>query len=133
MFGIRELTENDYDMLLDWWKWFRFPAPPKVCLPDNGTGGIMVMKEGVPVCAGFVYYTNSRMCWIEYIVSNPEYKNKDRKEAIRFLIKELCKMAKEQGFLAAFTSVKNQNLINHYADCGFAKGGKAEEMVIAFV
>lgn len=121
MYSARLLNEGDYDELCRWWQWFRFPVIPKECLPENGCGGIMISKDGIDICAGFLYYTNSAMCWIEFIVSNPDYKSKDRGEAIRILIDELSADAKRNGFECIFTSVKNQSLIKHYEACGYRK------------
>lgn len=125
MYSIRKLTEEDYPTLCEYWKFWRFPVPLQVCLPDNGTCGAMVMKDGVNIVAGFIYFTNSTMAWIEFIVSNPGVKDKkERKEAIRYLIAELCGIAKQEGYLLAYTSIKHPNLIHHYEACGFATGSK---------
>jgi len=130
MFETRLLNETDYDALVHWWKWFRFTAPPKDMLPQDGMGGIMIQKDGVDVCAGFLYTTNSKIAWLEFIVSNPEYKDKNRKEAIKTLINSLCHIAHNLGFKAVFTSVKNQSLINHFKDTGFSLDAhKSSEMV----
>ncbi len=132
MFSIRTIDNEDYSELLRWWSAWRFPAPPQDCLPNNGTGGIMVCKNSVNIVAGFLYFTNSKLCWMEFIVSNPKYKEDDRKEAIRFLIDELGHIAKSRGFKAVFTSVKNQHLIKHYEDCGYKKGSNnTYEMVLS--
>lgn len=131
MFKIRMLTEDDYVTLLNWWKGNRFPAPEKEYLPENGTGGIMVYKDDVEICAGFIYFTNSKLVWIEFIVANHEYKSDDRTEAIQSCINELTGIAKRRGFKAAFTSIKNQNLIKHFEACGYSKGSNnTTEMII---
>lgn len=125
------LTEEDYPELCKWWGWFRFPAPDQEFLPNNGTGGVMITKDGVNVCAGFLFFTNSKLAWLEYIISNPEYREIDRKDAIVFLISELTQMAKRKGFKAIFTSIKNQNLIKHYEACGYSKGSNnTTEMIL---
>lgn len=62
MFSARVLKEEDYTELISWWKFWRFPAPAQEMLPNNGTCGIMLSKEGINICAGFIYYTNSKMC-----------------------------------------------------------------------
>ncbi len=129
MFKARILTEDDYDMLSPWYKWHRFPQPPKDCLPNNGLGGIMITKDGIDIVAGYLYFTNSKMTWLEFIVSNPKYKENDRKEAIEFLINELSEIAKSKGFSVVFTSVKKEGLINRYLACGFTDAGKASELV----
>lgn len=124
------LTDDDYPVLCGYWRWHRFPAPYKDCLPEDGKGGLMVMKNGVNICAGFLYLTNSRLSWLEFIVSNPDYREKDRAEAIQCLIYELTYLAKRQGCRGVFTSVKNQNLIKHYEACGYVNNGKGTiEMV----
>jgi hypothetical protein len=123
----RNIKEEDYNMLLSWWKWHRFPAPKKQMLPDNGLGGIIIQDEGIDICAGFLYLTNSKLCWLEYIVSNPEYKNKEnRKIAISLTIKRLCEIAKEIGYEAVFTSVKNPHLISQFESFGFSKDNATE-------
>lgn len=117
----RLLEDSDYETLCKWWKWWRFSAPPKDALPHNGKGGIMVSRDGVDVCAGFIYFTNSTMCWIEFIVSNPEVKE-NRKEVITFLINELCVLAKRAGVKVAYTSLKSPSLINNFSECEFITG-----------
>lgn len=129
MFDIRKLTEADYETLLPWWKWFRFPAPPQDCLPENGAGGLMVSIGDTNICAGFLYFTNSKLCWVEFIVSNPEYRLHDRGLAIQILIKELCAIAKGKGYSAVFSSIKHPSLIKHYVACGFNKNEGAVEMI----
>lgn len=132
MFNVRVLTEEDYPVLCGWWSWFRFPAPPQDCLPNNGTGGIMVVKGDVNICAGFIYFTNSKLCWVEFVVSNHEYRESDRAEAIQLLLNELCGIAERKGFKGVFSSVKNENLINHFDACGFTKNKNTTEFIKVF-
>lgn len=131
MFKVRPLTDEDYSILNDWWDAWGFPAPPKEYLPMEGKGGIMVTKDDVNICAGFIFFTNSKMVWIEFIVSNKEYRGKDRAEAIRLVINELTDLARRKGFKACFTSLEHKNLITHYEACGYTKSKNATtEMII---
>ena len=82
----------------------------------------MVSKDGVGICAGYIYFTNSKAVWIEFIVSNIEYKELDRKDAIKFLIDTLSEYGKENGAKYAYVSLRNEALINKYMECGFQKG-----------
>lgn len=125
-FGYRFLEESDYSVLVEWWNWFRFPVPPQDCLPDNGRSGIMVSIDGIDVCAGFLYATNSKLSWIEFVVSNPDYKDKNRKEAIKQCIYGLTVLAKNNGFTAVFSSVKKEYLIPYYEEVGFIKSSATE-------
>ena len=81
-FTIEPLQEGDYENILcKWWKDWRWTPPSKEFLPDNGLGGFMVYDDGVPVCAGFMYRTNSKAVWCDWIISNIEYKVLDRSQA----------------------------------------------------
>ena len=128
MFSWRSIHKEDYSTLVDWWKWFRFPAPSYEMLSDKG---FMITKNGVDICAGFLYTTNSSFCFCEYIVSNPDYRENDRSEAIVELINVIGQNAKELGHTLSFTFIKNENLINRYLDAGYIKGSESIEMVKA--
>ena len=42
--NIRPLEVSDYDnILVDWWNDWRWTAPTKDFLPENGTGGYIVI------------------------------------------------------------------------------------------
>lgn len=118
----RYIEQSDYEMLVDWWKFWKFPAPPIEMLPDSG---VIVNKDGIDICAGFIYFTNSKTCWIEFIVSNPNVRQKeDRREAITNVIDILCSIGKNNGYTIAYTSLKNESLQNKYLECGFVEGSK---------
>lgn len=129
---VRYLKESDYDdILVGWWKQWRWTSPAKDMLPQNGAGGIMVSKDGEDICAGFVYFTNSKTAWIEYIISNPNYKSReDRKNALNMLINVLSIYVEQEGYKYIYTSLKNKHLIDRYAECGFLSGDKnCQEMI----
>jgi len=121
----RWITTEDYDTLVEWWKFWRFCPPTQEVLPDNGLSGIVVTDDDdKPICAGFIYYTNSPIAWIEFIVSNPEVKDKKiRHESLVFLINELSGIAFLNNRKVIYSSLKNENLMNKYVECGFQKGG----------
>ena len=74
-FTIRELNETDYEsILVGWWKDWRWTPPPKDFLPDGGKGGFIVYDGDIPVCAGYIYITNSKVGWCDWIISNINYK-----------------------------------------------------------
>lgn len=129
---IRQLKTEDYPTLLKWWADNRFPAPPQSSLPENGTNGLMVSKDGVELCAGFWYDTNSDLAWIEFIVANFDVKDREiRKQSQNTLILNLIKWIKANEKKAAFTSVKNRGLIERFKDCGFIVGSNnTTEMIV---
>lgn len=126
----RYTTHEDYNLLSEWNKFFRFPTPPREALPENGLGGIVLMKNDVSVCMGFIYATNSSIAWMEWISSNPEYREPDRKEMIEALIRELCREAKNAGFATVFSTVKNENLVKRFEAAGFIVGSSCTKEMI---
>ena len=120
----RKLNELDYDdILLGWWKDWGWEAPTKDFLPDNGEGGVIIFDGEVPICAGFIYTTNSKVAWVDWIISSTTYNEKPtRKEAIRLLISSLTNVCKEAGFKYCYALINNQPLIKVYEELGYVKG-----------
>ena len=124
MLSIRPLTYEDYDdTLVGWWADWGWTAPARDFLPDNGEGGLMVLDGDVPVCAGYMYATNSRVAWVDWIISNKEYRKKpQRSEAISMLIATLTEISKNTGFKYCYALIKHQSLIETYKELGYTKG-----------
>lgn len=121
---IRKIEEGDYDnILVKWWKNWGFDPPNKDFLPDNGTGGLILFDGEEPVCAGFIYATNSKVAWIEWIVSSKTYRKKPkRKEALDLLVYTLIVITKSTGVKYVFSNNDNKNLIDCFVRNGFKKG-----------
>ena len=121
---IRQLNDNDYqDILVEWWSQWGWTAPEKDFLPDNGKGGYIIYDEDTPICAGFIYITNSRVSWIDWIISNKKYTERaKRKEAISLLVDSLTNISKMSGSKYAYALIKNNSLIKTYEDLGYIKG-----------
>lgn len=121
---IRELNETDYDeILVGWWKQWEWTAPQKDFLPNDGKGGIIVYDDETPICAGFMYITNSKVAWVDWIISNKEYTKKpQRKDAIKLLVSALTDICKNTGSKYSYALIKNRNLIEMYESLGYIKG-----------
>jgi hypothetical protein len=119
--NIRKLQESDWDTLVDLWKmWPDWQAhPTQSILPENGTGGLIVEKNGKPIIAGFIYTTNSKIGCMEWIVSNADYREDDRKEATSLLISGLEHVAKISGCEAVISIGKNKSLMNIHESLGY--------------
>ena len=131
-FNARLLEDGDYENILcDWWKDWKWDAPAKDFLPEEGRGGMMVSKDGVNICAGFMYFTNSKVAWCEWVVSNKQYRAKpNRKEAIELLIDSLTKMAKGMGKGFTYALIKHDGLIKTYESLGYTQGDSYNKEMI---
>jgi hypothetical protein len=118
--NIRMLKDSDWDTLVEWWDaWPDWVAPAKDFLPENGTGGFIVEKKSEAIVAGFLYTTNSKAALLEWIVSNPEYKQDDKQDAIELLINGAENVFKKQGINYVFTIGRNKNLIKTHKKLGY--------------
>lgn len=118
--NIRKLIESDYDILVKWWaSWPNWTAPSRDFLPDDGKGGFMVEKDGKPIIAGFTYITNSKAVLLEWIVSDPEYREDDRDMAITCLISTVEKIIKGWGYKYMFTIGRTKKLIEKHRELGW--------------
>ena len=127
---IRKLTEHDYKTLEKWWKAWDWPPVEKEFLPDNGTGGFVVEKNEVMIVAGFVYVTNSKAVLLEWIISNPEYREDDRDMAITCLISTVEKIIKGWGYKYIFTIGRTKALINKHKELGWHVDDKPSHEII---
>ncbi len=122
--NVRTLVDADYnDILTKWWDDWNWEAPQKDFLPDNGTGGVIVLDGEEPICAGFIYVTNSSVAWVDWIVSSKTYRKKpQRKQAIELLLETLTNICKSSGYKYSYALIKHKGLIETYEQLGYIKG-----------
>jgi len=109
---IKPYNRLDYWELCSWWAGHGWMAPDQDMLPEHG----FIINN---ICAGFLYKTDSKIAWLEFIISNPRSEKLERNKALDLLIEQLYSRAKELGFKAIFTSATHKGLIERYKDHGF--------------
>jgi hypothetical protein len=123
--NIRRLTDKDWDTLISWWSnWPKWQAPVKDFLPEDGKGGLIVEKDNKPIVAGFIYLTNSKTALLEWIVSNPKYREADRKQAIELLITGAENLVKSLEYKYLFAVMQHKGLIETHEKLGWNKDNK---------
>ena len=125
--NIRRLNDEDYSVLVTWWEKWGWPILPKTFLPNTG---FIVEKNNMGIVAGYVYMTNSKAALLEWIVSNPEYKESDRKDAIRLLIQATEAVLRDQGIKHIFSFVRHKNLLKIHEDLGWNIDKKPSHEII---
>ena len=103
----RSFKEGDYEMCCKWWKWWwkhnDGDPPPRVFLPKDERCFI-IEKDNTPVACYFLFIMEPKIVgWATYLISNPEYKEKDRRELIKLLITNVEKEAEKYGIMQLFT------------------------------
>lgn len=115
-------SDEHYEQICSWWRAHNWPVLPVEALPAIGR---VVSHNGVNVCAGFLYRTDSAICLLEWIVSNPDFKDKPtRSDAIDFLIQNLLGAAQKLRPSIVFSYAKNDRLLKRYQDLGFQVSDK---------
>lgn len=120
---IESVNKENYSMLVKWWEGHKWPIIPFESLPKIG----IIVNDTV---AGFLYSTDSNVCMLEWIISDPNSDKQKRKESLVILIDRVCSMAKDMGFKFCFTYVKNKGLMNTLTENSFTK---TDEEMIHFV
>ena len=115
----RTLTESDWETLSNWWKAWNWPVMAKDMLPDNGTGGIMVENKGENIVAGFLYWSNSKLVWLDWIISNPKTNRDIKQEAIKKLILTAESMTKEAGSKFMMSISRSNSLLKIHKELGW--------------
>jgi hypothetical protein len=96
-------ADRDYQLVASWWN-----AQPKWTMPIPISAlsrfGLVTELDGQPICAAWLYSTDSSIAWLEFLVSDPNTDKTIRSEAVNVLIENLAQEAKDQGFTFLFTS-----------------------------
>tara|TARA_Y100000592_G_scaffold13892_1_gene19610 strand:- start:9915 stop:10286 length:372 start_codon:yes stop_codon:yes gene_type:complete len=108
-------------MVCKWWEWWwkGEPGIEKDLLPSNENCLVLEYKNE-PIYAGFLFMgKDAPMGYLTWIVSNPFYKVKNRKELLETFIKNVELKAKDQGASFMFTVCSNNTLIKAHKDLGW--------------
>ena len=107
---IRKIKLKDYEYINKWWVDQGFDSLSLDILPIKGLGGLIVEKEK-PIAAAYLYLTNSKMGYIDNLISDPKYISKDRFNIILELIAACKQMAKEVGCLDVWAITNSKGII----------------------
>ncbi len=101
--------------------WFakrNFPAPDPELLPP--TGGVVYLA-GKPVCAGFLFKTDTPCAVIAHLVSDPDIEKNDRSNALDYLIITLQWAARDLGFKMVVCSSNLPQVCKRFEKLQFEK------------
>ena len=115
--NIRKLKQDDLTFIKKWWEaWPEWVSPADDFLPNTG---VVVESNSKIVMAGFIYLTNAKVALLEWVISDPEYREKDRKQILELLIKGSENTVKELGYKYMFSVCRNKHLIDTHKKLGW--------------
>ena len=111
----RTFKEGDYKMCCEWWEWWwrngQGPVP-RAFLPKDERC-FVIEKDNTPIACYFLFIMEPKTVgWATYLVSNPEYKEKNRRDIIKSLIQNVEKEAKKYGIMQLFTVCGDVHMSN---------------------
>ena len=81
----------------------------------------MVCKENHPIAAMWLWLTNSKTAIPAVVISDKDYRDTDRSDALELLVDYTTDFAKEMGFKYAFAWAKPGMLLDKYEKAGYHK------------
>lgn len=109
---VKAFEKTDYALISTWWLQHGWSPVSFEMLPKIG----FIVND---ICAGFLYINDSKLCHLEWIVSDPDSNKQERSESLSILLNVLENTAKELGCSAIFTTTKHENLIKRYENNGY--------------
>jgi len=118
--NIRRLNKKeDLKIIEEWWEaWPEWTSPGADFLPDTG---VVVTADDKMIMAAFIYLTNAKVALLEWIISDPEYREDNRKQALELLITGGEEIIKSLGYGFTFSMCRNKNLGETYKKLGWHK------------
>ena len=107
---IRKIETKDYKYINKWWVEQGFKPVSLDVLPMQGLGGLIIEKQK-PIAVAYLYLTNSKMGYIDNLISDPKYISKDRFNIILQLISACKQMAVETGCLDVWAFTNSKGII----------------------
>ena len=113
--------KEDFEEFKRWWEFWRWKdrVDPQI-LSDIG---FVIEKDGLNICAGWLYTTNSLIASIEFIVANPFAPKEDVDGGLDFLLECLSQRALKEGKRLVMTTINNLSLAKRLEKLGYVESG----------
>lgn len=118
---VRDFQSEDYEIVSQWWGQWGWPAIPLEFLSPEG---IVIENDGLPVCATWIYLTNTPICWIENYISDKGADKAIRGDALDLLVLSSLEKAKDLGAAVAMSSIRHAGLGKRLEKSGFIMSDK---------
>jgi hypothetical protein len=117
---VREFSKDgdgDYEMIARWYGDWEKECPPKDYLPGLG----IIVEESV---AGFLYSTDSKVCFFDCFISDPNITDVERNSALDVLVHCLMDSAKDLDNKVVVCNSINGNIKSRALKHGFGYAGE---------
>ena len=118
---IRKIDLNlEYEIFVKWWDEWKFPPIPKALLPKTG---YVAETEGKPLCATWLYLTNSPIASMAWFISDKQVRDEVRTEALGRLVKGVELKAKAFGCSRMIINIQHSSMASRLKTAlGYKRG-----------
>jgi hypothetical protein len=116
---IRAVVSSDIDTIRSWYNARNLEAPPRSYFPTLG-----FVVPGV--AAGFLYATDTKVCFMEGFITNKDASSESRDWAIKAIAESLTDMAKCQGFHKILVLSTDQGIVARAKEMKFEEKGATQ-------
>ena len=126
--NIRRVTKEDYNIIDSWYLGYNRAKPLLKNLPNNGLGGLILEKDK-PIAVAYIYTTNSSMGYIDFLMSDPNYKGKDRYDIILELFKACTQEAYDLGCETVWAQSSIKGVTKRAKEIGWTVWGEPQTII----
>lgn len=108
-----------YDTFIKWSDMHKFPRVNELVLPENVFVCYNEDDEAVYSC--WFYFTDSKLAWIAFPMSNKEVAYNKRDKGLDFLFKHIIKYAKNKKMHSIITTSSTKEVIHSMSRVGFVE------------
>jgi hypothetical protein len=125
--NVQVFTKEFYPIVKKWWE--NHPnwglAIPLNSLSKNG---IIVFIGEKPICAGWLYSTDSDLRLLEWVITNPESEKDERDVALDLLFESLLSKTNAADTIIGFS--ESESLKKRYLKHGFNLGDSKMDLLV---
>jgi hypothetical protein len=111
--------EDFYPIFCKWLSGHSFPEINKDILPENV---FVCYDDEVPIYCIWVYFTDSKLCWLAFPASNKNVNYKKKRGGLEFLLESVIKYCKRKKILTVITTSGTESIIEPLLKSGFTVG-----------
>lgn len=95
------ITKKELKEVFEWWNYYGFEPVPETSLPKLG---LIVSKDNINLYSCFVYFTDSDIAWVEWVVSNPKAPVDKKRGAFEYMMEIIEVILRLKGVAKIFTA-----------------------------
>lgn len=108
-----------YETFCKWLEQHSFPQINDLILPNNV---FVCYNEEIPIYCVWLYFTDSKLCWMAFPASNKGINYKKKIGGMEFLLNSVSKYCKRKKILTLITTSNTESIIEPLLKSGFTVG-----------